>query len=140
MKNSKAKNPYDLKYHKKLRERKDSYILGKTGGRCELCTDHWPSDVLCFHHLVPEEKEFGLAIRKWADLNKALGEAKKCAILCMNCHALEHKALKRGETLINDNKAYLRYRNHRFSSYKDLDDRNEGSTEWEQGELPFAPI
>jgi 5-methylcytosine-specific restriction endonuclease McrA len=42
-----------------------------------------------------------------------LKEAKKCVILCMNCHALEHKALNRGETLINDPDAYLRYRNHR---------------------------
>ena len=137
---SSNKNIPDLKYHKKLRARKDSYIINKTGGICELCKDYWPSDVFCFHHIVPEEKEFNLAIRKWSDLNKALEEAEQCAILCMNCHALEHRALNRGETLLNDEEAYSRYRNHRFSSYENLDDRDEGLSNRDEEEFPCGPV
>ena len=137
---SSNKNIPDLKYHKKLRARKDSYIINKTGGICELCKDHWPSDVFCFHHLIPEEKEFNLNVRNWADLNKALEEAKKCVILCMNCHALEHRALNRGETLLNDEEAYSRYRNHRFSSYENLDDRDEGLSDEDEEEFLCGPV
>jgi len=141
-----ARNPYDRKHHSRLRSRRDSYILRKTGGTCELCKDHWPSDILCFHHLNPEDKEFGLDVRKWRAkyLTNVLKEADKCAILCMNCQALEHKALNRGETLINDPDAYLRYRNHRFTKQPDLfdradmDDRNDGPRDEDQEEFPYA--
>ena len=148
MKSSKpAKNPHDRRHHLKMKSRRESYILKKTGGTCELCKEHWASDVLCFHHLDPEDKEFGLSVRKWSSKNliNALKEADKCAILCMNCHALEHKALNRGETLINDPDAYLRYRNHRFTEKQpdlfdraDMDDRNDGPGDEDQEEFPFA--
>ena len=70
MKNFKpAKNPYDRKYHLMMRSRRESYILKKTGGTCELCKEHWPSDILCFHHLNPEDKEFDLPARKWSNKN-----------------------------------------------------------------------
>ena len=140
MKNFKpAKNTYDRKeqrrqYHLMLRSRRESYILKKTGGTCELCKEHWPSDILCFHHLNSEDKEFQLETKNWNNnkLNKALEEAEKCAILCMNCHALEHKALSRGETLLNDKEAYSRYRNKRFSGEPSVDDRNERPSDTEQ--------
>lgn len=143
-----ARNPYDRKHHSKLRSRKESYILRKTGGTCELCKEHWPSDILCFHHLNPEDKEFNLNVRKWGakNIDNVLREADKCAILCMNCHALEHKALNRGETLINDTDAYLRYRNHRFTKQPDLfdradmDDRNDGPGDEDEEEFPYAFI
>ncbi len=111
-----------------------------------MCLSHWPSDVLCFHHLDPAKKKFGLEAQTWGDRaeEKVLKEAKKCVILCMNCHALEHKALNRGETLIDDPDAYLRYRNHRFTKQPDLfdradmDDRNNGPGDEDQEEFPFA--
>ena len=125
---------YNRKTWLKKRRAKEDYILDKTGGKCELCTLHWPSDVLCFHHLKPEDKEFELQLKNWtiSDLNKVLEEADKCAILCMNCHALEHKALHRGETLINDQEAYSRYRNKRFSSKPSVDDWNERPSDTKQ--------
>ena len=99
-----------------------------------MCKEHWPSDILCFHHLNSEDKEFQLETKNWNNnkLNKALEEAEKCAILCMNCHALEHKALSRGETLLNDKEAYSRYRNKRFSGEPSVDDRNERPSDTEQ--------
>ena len=126
----KDRSEYDNKYYYKIRSRKESYILKKTGGKCELCKSHWPSDVLCFHHLDPKEKKFSLGIPSWASnrLDDTLKEAEKCAVLCMNCHALEHKALNRGETLINDYGAYIRYRNHRFSGNGSVDGGDKGLT------------
>ena len=56
----KDRSENDNKYYYKIRSRKESYILKKTGGKCELCKSHWPSDVLCFHHLDPKEKKFSL--------------------------------------------------------------------------------
>ena len=44
--------------------------------------------LLQFHHLDPEEKRFALADRGLArSLEKAREEARKCVLLCANCHA-----------------------------------------------------
>jgi hypothetical protein len=98
------------------RRRKDTYIFNKVNGKCELCNNQWPSDVLCFHHLDPNTKLMELNAKTWGSrkLKILLDEAEKCVILCMNCHTLEHKALTRGESLLNDKEAYSRYRNHRI--------------------------
>ncbi len=135
-----------LKIYIRGRKRKESYIMQQTGGKCEICKEHWPSDVLAFHHLDPSEKELDVGIHAWSHkkMERVLKEARKCAILCMNCHTLEHKALDRGETLINDPDAYLRYRNYRIKRDPDLfdradmDDRNDGPGDEDEEEFPYA--
>jgi len=44
---------------------------------------------LTFHHLNPEEKEYGVSSHSltW---KKMLLEAAKCIVLCANCHSLHH--------------------------------------------------
>lgn len=55
---------------------------------CCLCGFNAFQEALEFHHVNPQEKEFGLsdsnAITK--ALDKQLEEAKKCILVCSNCH------------------------------------------------------
>ena len=71
------------------RRRKVKRILvEEAGGRCVLCGyDRHPA-ALQFHHLDPAAKSFVLSLRgvtrRIDDLRE---EARKCVLLCANCHA-----------------------------------------------------
>lgn len=62
------------------------------GGACEKCGYNKCEDALQFYHRKPREKKFNLSIksgyREWEDF---LEESKKCDLLCLNCHAEEHR-------------------------------------------------
>lgn len=64
------------------------------GGSCELCGYDKCVGALTFHHLDPNEKDFGISksghTRSWARLKV---ELDKCAMLCANCHAEVHSGL-----------------------------------------------
>jgi hypothetical protein len=89
--------------------------------------DYTLDGYIYFEKRLDAEQKIHQALKEDGFLNK--GEWFKCSP--------SYALIKLGEL---DEAINTGYRNHRFSSYKDLDDRNEGSTEWEQGELPFAPI
>ena len=62
------------------------------GRKCSICGYRRNSSALEFHHINPEEKGFQLDLRslsnrKWESV---LEEAKKCILLCSNCHAEHH--------------------------------------------------
>ena len=104
---------------------KEKYLIKRNGMTCDLCKESFPRELLEFHHLVEEEKNFNMHVSKFRGIKirqEVLDEADKCAILCSNCHRLEHVALKNGESIINDPSAYRRYRNHRVTRYESLDD------------------
>lgn len=63
-------------------------LVAETGGECQLCGYDRCLAALQFHHLDPEEKSFALSLRGVTRAMDALREeAKKCALLCANCHA-----------------------------------------------------
>lgn len=71
------------------RRRKVKRILvEEAGGRCLLCGYRRCVAALEFHHRDPKAKSFGLAHR---GITRALDdvreEARKCVLLCSNCHA-----------------------------------------------------
>jgi hypothetical protein len=104
---------------------KEKYLMKRNGMTCDVCKESFPRELLDFHHLVEEEKNFSMHVAKFRTMKikqEVLDEADKCAILCSNCHRLEHVALKNGESIINDPSAYRRYRNHRVTRYESLDD------------------
>src|SRR5260370_13583922 len=70
------------------------HLVSALGGRCSACGYNRCSAALSFHHKNPAEKDFPLDIRnltnrKW---HVILAEAKKCTLLCLNCHAEVHHA------------------------------------------------
>ena len=71
------------------RRRKVKLILiTEAGGRCALCGYDRYVGALQFHHRRREEKSFGLSDAGLArSLEAARAEARKCVLLCSNCHA-----------------------------------------------------
>jgi hypothetical protein len=62
-------------------------LVEEFGGACAICGFDQPVS-LEFHHLDRETKEFGFAARGITRSYESLREeAKKCVLLCSNCHA-----------------------------------------------------
>jgi hypothetical protein len=68
-------------------------LVKESGGKCANCGYKKNINALEFHHLDVKTKSFTLSRR---NLNKSLAllreEAKKCKLLCGNCHAEEEAA------------------------------------------------
>jgi transposase len=63
-------------------------LVEEAGGRCRLCGYERCLGALQFHHLDPALKSFGLATNGVArSLRRAREEARKCVLVCANCHA-----------------------------------------------------
>ena len=71
------------------RRRKVKRILvAEAGGRCQMCGYDRCVAALQFHHLDPRGKSFALSHQgATRGLEKAREEARKCVLLCANCHA-----------------------------------------------------
>jgi hypothetical protein len=72
----------------KQRRRQKLILVREAGGHCQLCGyDRWPG-ALHFHHRQPEHKAFALSKDgSYRSLRRARAEARKCTLLCANCHA-----------------------------------------------------
>ena len=68
------------------------YLCSLLGGCCSVCGYDKNYAALEFHHIDPTQKEFALDLRKLSNstMDKCLTEAKKCKLLCSNCHAEHH--------------------------------------------------
>jgi transposase len=62
-------------------------LVDEAGGKCLICGYDGCQQALEFHHLDPSSKEFDLG-RKGVtrSLAKSRAEARKCVLLCANCH------------------------------------------------------
>jgi transposase-like protein len=68
------------------RQRVKEILVAEAGGRCALCGYDRCIGALSFHHLDPAEKRFNIN-RLGTSLGRARAEARKCVLLCTNCHA-----------------------------------------------------
>lgn len=86
---------------KSWRIRAKDRLIKAFGSKCAVCSyDKCPS-ALQFHHLDPSEKETTIStmmstIKSW---DKIVAEAKKCIMVCGNCHAEIHA----GVTVLPEN-------------------------------------
>lgn len=71
------------------RRRLKHRLIQYFGGCCIRCGYDKCEGALEFHHRDPTEKCFGIS-RTNRSFAKQLEEAKKCDLLCVNCHAEEH--------------------------------------------------
>ena len=72
------------------RERNKRKLIEYKGGKCEICGYDKCLDALEFHHLNPEEKEFGLTKGCTLNFDEMKNEADKCILVCANCHREIH--------------------------------------------------
>jgi hypothetical protein len=70
------------------RRRVKELLVKEAGGACEICGYDRYLGALQFHHRDPAEKSFGLSEGGFTkSLEKLRLEARKCVLLCSNCHA-----------------------------------------------------
>jgi hypothetical protein len=63
-------------------------LVAEAGGACALCGYARCLAALEFHHLDRDLKSYSVAARGLTrSLQEAREEAKKCVLLCSNCHA-----------------------------------------------------
>lgn len=71
---------------KKRKELKNK-LREDMGNKCSKCGYNDVPEILHFHHL--RNKSFNIGSYKRYSLEKIKEEAKKCILLCPNCHAIE---------------------------------------------------
>lgn len=76
----------------KRRAIKEALVTYK-GGKCERCGYNKCMRALEFHHLNPQEKDFGISVNLSRTIDELRAEVDKCILLCSNCHAEVHQEL-----------------------------------------------
>jgi hypothetical protein len=101
---------YLIEAVKKRRKKLKEMAIEYKGGKCLICGYHRCHDCLVFHHLNPEEKDFGLSARgltrSWIKIKQ---EADKCILLCSRCHCELHAGkLQLSEVIRSEKRGELR--------------------------------
>ena len=77
----------------KRRRKVKRILVEEFGGKCTVCGYNKCIAALSFHH-PNNNKEFGISAKGMGRaLNKLRKEAKKCILICMNCHTEIHNAI-----------------------------------------------
>lgn len=70
-----------------FRRRVKAALVEGFGDICQICKQSYPIEVYDFHHIDPQQKEFGISAEGQSrSQEKVAKEAIKCAMLCANCH------------------------------------------------------
>lgn len=76
------------------REKIKMLAIEYKGGECEICGYKRCVSALEFHHLDPNEKEFGVGEKGYTrSIETIKKELDKCILVCSNCHREIHAGL-----------------------------------------------
>ena len=75
---------------KERRQKRKMEAIDYKGGKCSICGYDKCKEVLDFHHINPNEKEFSISRKRDSKIEKIKLELDKCILLCRNCHAELH--------------------------------------------------
>ena len=78
------------KTEKAARKKRKAELLEVFGYRCGICGYYRCDAALEFHHVNPKDKLYALSDSKFRTLEEDLEEAKKCILVCSNCHREIH--------------------------------------------------
>lgn len=68
-------------------------LISLFNSKCCICGfDEFP-EALDFHHVNPIEKQLSLSSNKMIALDKQIQEARKCILVCSNCHRGIHAGI-----------------------------------------------
>ncbi|HEX5186504.1 MAG TPA: hypothetical protein VFV86_06400 [Nitrososphaeraceae archaeon] len=100
----KNKEKQKLKFQKQNKEKSLILYSLKEDKKCEKCGYNKCMEVLDFHHLDPNQKEFNISnfgrMKGFTKLDQVIEEIKKCVVLCSNCHREFHYLEKTQNILI----------------------------------------
>ena len=112
---------YNSERVKAWRRRTKQRMIDSMGGECQICSYSKCGTALAFHHLDPDEKDFGFGdvranIKSWV---KIVEELRKCILLCHNCHSEIHEGvIQLPTTFARFDESYLDYK-HRQENLDD---------------------
>lgn len=90
----KEKKAKRVRATQKRRDKIKKQAVEYKGGKCQICGYDKYVGALEFHHINPEEKEFGISAsgntRAWETIKP---ELDKCIMVCANCHREIHAGL-----------------------------------------------
>ena len=91
----KSSNHYSPEHKTERRKRKEA-LIKMLGGKCVACGYNKTIEALSFHHIQPENKLFDISGNGnlMQDWDIVVAEAKKCEILCLNCHSELHNVCR----------------------------------------------
>lgn len=104
---------------KRWRKNTKRRMIRAMGGKCQMCSYNKCDESMHFHHLNPEQKDFGMGgMRAMPKSWKAITiELRKCVLLCGNCHGEIHAGIstlpKSFETFNED---WADYKKHELST------------------------
>lgn len=83
---------YNYEIIKRKRKRTKKLLVAAMGGKCQICRYNKCIEALDFHHINPEDKDFGLSnwSRSWDSI---ISESKKCILVCCRCHKEIHSGI-----------------------------------------------
>jgi hypothetical protein len=90
-------NPHKEILHRESTKRRQritkARLIKCKGGKCCIpeCGYDKCHTSLSFHHLIEEDKTFGIGDRKCAPFKELLKEANKTILVCNNCHGEIHE-------------------------------------------------
>jgi hypothetical protein len=61
-------------------------LVAEAGGGCAVCGYDRCVVNLHFHHVDPSKKSFGVTVARGKSLDAYRAEARKCVLVCANCH------------------------------------------------------
>lgn len=73
-----------------FRRRRKENLIKVLGSQCSLCGYNKCIGALEFHHIEPQNKNYQLSSGNCHSLKDDLEEAKKCLLVCSNCHREIH--------------------------------------------------
>jgi hypothetical protein len=75
------------------RKDKKRKLVEYKGGCCEKCGYKKCIDAFDFHHMDPNQKDFGISAKSYS-FERLKKEVDKCILVCKNCHAELHYETK----------------------------------------------
>lgn len=107
VKKEKIKLDKRLQTNKRRRTRKNE-LVDLFGGKCQVCGYDRCDTALTFHHLNPATKSFTISkAPPYTKKELIISEAKKCMLLCFNCHQEYHAGLLNIEPFLTDEQRKL---------------------------------
>lgn len=85
---------YNSAYNAKLRKAAKAFLMLPANSACQNCGYNKCRECLAFHHINQLEKRFSISGTKLHyKLLHLISEAKKCILICHNCHGEVHAGL-----------------------------------------------
>lgn len=103
-----------------FRQKRKRDLITLYGGKCSLCGYNKSIKALEFHHIKPQDKKYALGTGNCHKLQDDLTEAKKCLLVCANCHREIHDGFYNDVNLFDYQKINNQIKIEKLSISKNL--------------------